>query len=362
MKKRIILLESFYSGSHKRWAKEFQEHSSHHVEIFSLPGRHWKWRMHGAAISFAEKIAELNYQPDYFLLTDMTDLSVFRSLTQSQFPKTKYALYFHENQITYPWSDKDEDVKLQRNNHYGFINYHSALSADKVFFNSNYHQQFFITSLSKFLLQFPDHQNLESIDRIQKKSAVLPIGINFQHLQSYVRSPSSSIPVLVWNHRWEYDKNPQWFFDSIRKLKEEGLDFSLIVLGEKTQKYPAIFDDAVKLFADNILHFGYCENKDEYYKLLAKADFLPVCSHQDFFGYSIVEAIALGIHPILPNRLAYPEHINIENKPSVFYESDEDFYVKLKESLNQERLDIRTDVAKYDWSELIDLYDHEFNS
>mgnify|MGYP000456988033 CR=1 FL=1 len=37
-----------------------------------------------------------------------------------------------ENQITYPWSPQDEDVKYQRNNQYGFINYTSALAADQV--------------------------------------------------------------------------------------------------------------------------------------------------------------------------------------------------------------------------------------
>lgn len=362
MGKRIILLESFYTGSHKRWADEFKDHSSHQIEIVSLPGRHWKWRMHGAAISFAEKLKNLDYQPDYFLLTDMTDLSVFRALTQADFPNTKYALYFHENQISYPWSANDEDVKLQRNNHYGFINYHSALSADKVLFNSAYHKEVFTQSLDRFLLQFPDHHNIESIERIKEKSSVLPIGINYQELQSYQSTPKGKKPILVWNHRWEYDKNPELFFNSLKQLKNEGIDFSLIVLGEKTQKYPPVFDHTKELFADHILHYGYCESKDAYYKLLAGADFLPVCSHQDFFGYSIVEAIALGVHPILPNRLSYPEHVKEESKTAVFYKTDDDFYTKLKECLNDRKLDLRMGVAKYDWSKLIDRYDQVFIS
>ena len=33
------------------------------------------------------------------------------------------AIYFHENQISYPWSPRDRDKIQNRDNHYGFINY-----------------------------------------------------------------------------------------------------------------------------------------------------------------------------------------------------------------------------------------------
>ena len=54
-KMRIVLLEPFFSGSHQSWAEEFQENSQHNVELLTLPGRHWKWRMHGGAISLSKK-------------------------------------------------------------------------------------------------------------------------------------------------------------------------------------------------------------------------------------------------------------------------------------------------------------------
>ena len=361
LRKDIYLLESFYTGSHKRWADDVKKHSSHQIRILNLPGKHWKWRMHGAAISFANQLKNSTFNPDCFLLTDMTDLSVFRALTQKDFPKARYHLYFHENQISYPWSKTDEDVKLQRNNHYGFINYHSALSADKVFFNSLYHKDIFLNSLPAFLSQFPDLQNLDTIEQIETKSHVLPIGIDWERFRKLRKAAQNKTPTLLWNHRWEYDKNPKLFFDTLKKLKIQGFDFNLIILGEKTKSYLPIFDEAKIAFKDQLIHFGYCENKEAYYQLVAQADFLPVTSNQDFFGYSIVEAIALGVHPILPNRLVYPNHIDTDNNALVFYNDDLNFESKLKECLSQTPIDFSSNVTKYNWASLIDQYDAHFS-
>ena len=54
---------------------------------------------------------------------------------------------------------------------------------------------------------------------------------------------------------------------------------------------------------------GFVDSFEEYARLLHLADILPVTSQQDFFGGSVVEAIYCNCHPILPNRLAYTDHI-----------------------------------------------------
>ncbi|MCH6560361.1 DUF3524 domain-containing protein, partial [candidate division KSB1 bacterium] len=43
----ILILEPYFTGSHKAWAQGYQKQSKHRVEILSLPGNFWKWRMHG---------------------------------------------------------------------------------------------------------------------------------------------------------------------------------------------------------------------------------------------------------------------------------------------------------------------------
>jgi len=51
---KILIVEPFFSGSHKQWALSYQHSSQHDVDILSLPGHYWKWRMHGAAVSLAK--------------------------------------------------------------------------------------------------------------------------------------------------------------------------------------------------------------------------------------------------------------------------------------------------------------------
>ena len=147
---KILLVEPFFGGSHKQWAEGLKRHSEHEIEMLTLSGHHWKWRMHGAAVTLAQKLMEMDYIPDSIVVSDMLDLSLFLSLTREKSSRIPVNIYFHENQLSYPWSIDDEDTKNNRDNHYKFINYTSALSADKCFFNSQYHRKSFLESLPDF--------------------------------------------------------------------------------------------------------------------------------------------------------------------------------------------------------------------
>ena len=158
----ILILEPYFTGSHKAWAQGYQKQSKHTVEILNLPGNFWKWRMHGGAVSMANNFLATDFEPDLLLATDMLDLTTFLSLTRHKTSKIPIAIYFHENQLSYPWSPSDRDVMQKRDKHYGFINYVSALTADAVFFNSKYHQDSFLDELKRYLKHFPDHTDLET--------------------------------------------------------------------------------------------------------------------------------------------------------------------------------------------------------
>jgi hypothetical protein len=180
------------------------------VRTLSLSGAHWKWRMHGGAVTLARKFHESGHAPDLILATDMLDLASFLALTRAKTAGVRSAVYFHENQITYPWSPLDRDPAERRDEHYGFINFTSALTADRVFFNSQYHMDCFLNELPRFLARFPDHQELSSVERICDKSSVLPLGFEFARLDPMtLRDPSEEKtaggrrPLVVWNHRWE---------------------------------------------------------------------------------------------------------------------------------------------------------------
>jgi len=359
---RILIIEPYYTGSHKSWANGYQNHSEHEVEILSLAGRYWKWRMHGGAVTLAEMFNKGVFKPELILATDMLDLTTFLSLTREKAQGIPAAIYFHENQLTYPWSDTDRDVKAGRDNHYAFINYASALAADKVLFNSHYHLDSFISALPNFLKGFPDYNELESVKRIAEKSEVLNLGLDLLRFNEHsVSDKQERPPILLWNHRWEYDKNPAAFFNALYSLHEDGVDFELIVLGENFSQQPEVFEQAREILGNRIVHFGYAESFQEYAALLHRADIIPVTSNQDFFGGAIVQAMYCGVLPLLPNRLAYPQHIPTDLQASLIYDDDADLVPKLKKLIatyrNFDTHSLKTHVLGYDWSKLSGEYD-----
>jgi hypothetical protein len=87
-----------------------------------------------------------------------------------------------------------------------------------------------------------------------------------------------------------------------------------------------------------------------------------VCSRQDFFGGSAVEAIYCNCYPLLPNRLAFPEHIPAGQKADHLYEREEELPNRLRALLFQideirKNSHYRDFVAHYDWRILAPVYD-----
>ncbi len=361
----ITLIEPFFTGSHQQWAEGWQKYSRHEIEILSMKGRHWKWRMFGGAVTMAREFKEKIKKTDLIVVSDMLDLTTFLALTKKETQGIRVAIYFHENQLTYPWSPTDEDVKKGRHNEYAFMNYTSALAADKLFFNSNYHLQSFLSALPDFLKQFPDAQELQNVDILKNKSEVLHLGVDLNKMDDFdVKSRIKKYPIFLWNHRWEYDKNPESFFDIFLSLKKEGYLFQLIILGEKYARSPSIFETIKKELKNKIIHIGYAESFQEYVQWLKMADVLPVTSTQDFFGGSIVEAMYCGVVPLLPNRLAYPEHIFEENKKELIYNSEEELKNKIIQCIEDKefisKFNTKKMVAHYDWKIIAPIYDEKF--
>ena len=133
---KILLVEPYYTGSHRQWAEGLQNFSKNEIRILSMKGQFWKWRMHGGAVTLAKEFQKIEWKPDFILASDMLDLSTFLSLTKQLSYDIPTAIYFHENQLSYPWSPQDRDIKKNRDSHYGFINYVSSLVSDCLLYTS----------------------------------------------------------------------------------------------------------------------------------------------------------------------------------------------------------------------------------
>lgn len=361
----VLIVEPYYVGSHKVWADDICKFSSHNVQLLTLPGRHWKWRMHGAAVTLAQRYNQLAFIPDIIIVTDMIDLCTFKSLIHKDLSNIPIVIYFHENQLTYPWSATDQDVKLNRDRNYAWINYVSALAADEIWFNSNYHRESFTSALGPFLNAFPDYQNKNSVKVISDKSLTLFIGLD---LDDFIRESSTKknkVPTLLWNHRWEYDKNPKFFFETLFKLSKSNSNFHLIILGESYKSSPTIFDLARTELKDHIIHFGFAPNREIYISLVKQSDLLFVTSIQDFFGISTIEAIAAGVTPLLPNRLAYRDHLPPDKFLDYYYTTEKNAYNILKEWVDvpdHRPPSLTQHVINYNWSTMINTYDSVINN
>ena len=353
---RIALLESYYSGSHKAWADGYRAFSAHDIELITMPGQYWKWRMQGGAITLARR---LNFKPDLILVSSMLDLSIFRALTWERFGDIPHALYLHENQLSYPQN--------QRQAHgwrYGFINYVSALTADRVFFNSAFHQRDFLAQLPRMLKHFQDYNELETIDAIRAKSAVLPPGMDLRRLDAFRQPHSQSEPPLIlWNHRWQFDKDPDAFARSMFDLADDGFDFRVAITGEGFVHTPPAFEMAKARLGSRLIQLGYMDSFADYARLLWRSDYVVSSAWQEFFGMSVCEAMYCGCAPVLPDRLNYPDLLPRELHDACLYSRGR-LTAQLKRHLTGEvsvdRKLLRETASAYDWRILARRYDAEF--
>lgn len=310
-----------------------------------MAARFWKWRMQGGAVTLAQKATEQltrGFLPDVIFATDMVNLPAFLALMRGQLADTPAVLYFHENQLTYPIREgKARDYT------YAYINYLSALAANRVVFNSQFHRDQFFAALPTLLRRFPDYTHLETLRGLRAKSSVLHLGIDLAGHDKYgpaaeaERAHDDGPPIVLWNQRWEYDKNPDAFFAVMNRLDDAGVPFRLILAGEHFEEQPEGFERAFQRYADRILHYGYAENFAEYSGLLHRADIVVSTARHEFFGIAMLEAIYCGCHPVLPNRLTYPElipenlHRPLLHAP-VLYEDEEELFGLLKRMLSGE--------------------------
>jgi glycosyltransferase involved in cell wall biosynthesis len=298
---RILALEPYYGGSHKAFLDGWIARSRHEWTVLGLPPFKWKWRMRHAPITFADDVAArvANGEGwDVLLCSDMLNLPEFLGLAPRAVRDLPSVAYFHENQLTYPYQHEDE-----RDYQYCFSNISTALAAAQAWFNSAFHRDEFLDAIPAFFERMPDHQPWDVPDRIRSRSVIQPPGID----GGSEPSPPSSPMHILWAARWEFDKDPGTFFDALLLLREQGVDFRVSVIGEQFRSAPAEFDWAEKEFADQIERWGYQKTRADYEAALAEADVIVSSAQHEFFGITMVEAVAAGCYPLVPRRLAYPE-------------------------------------------------------
>lgn len=346
----LLILEPYCGGSHAFFLSGISR-LSYAFESITLPARNWKWRMRLAAPYFAKKLQEDNRRFDRILCSPFVDAATFRGMAPKWVREVPLLTYFHENQFAYPVQIDDE-----RDLHYGLTNMTTALASDSVAFNSEYNLRSFLGGIEATMKHSSDLKLHDPCSAIMAKSRVLPVAIDFQDIDAVSIVPRVDAPVLIWNHRWQNDKNPRMFFNTLFELDDEGINFRLIVLGQSFTNSPEIFSEAKNRLHHKIMHFGCPSSRKEYAMWLKHGDIVISTSHHEFFGIAVVEAVRAGCRPLLPRRLSYPELY-----PDEYLYDDENFKQKLNEfiregtRLSQKQSKYLTD--RFSWKTLSPAYE-----
>jgi len=288
------MLSAYRAESHAAWADWLlATFDQFDWQRFELPGRHFAWRIRGNPLSWLDALPD--DPPDLIVATSMVDLATLKGL-HPRLGGVRTILYFHENQFAYPSSDtQTASVEAQ------MVQLYAALAADRVLFNSQYNRQTFIDGVDALLDRMPDHVPPKVVDRIAAKSDVLPVPI-----RPIAPADTRETGLIVWNHRWEYDKNPELFADAMIALADRGADFRLALLGWRHEKIPGALARLREILADRIIADG-CLPANEYRALLARAGVAVSTSSHEFQGIAMLEAASAGCIPLVPDALCYPE-------------------------------------------------------
>lgn len=352
---KLLFIEPFFGGSHRTFAEGLQSHSSHDIDLLTLPDRNWTWRMHGSALFFAEKLRPAG-DYDGIITSNMLRLADLKAFAGQRLPPVM--VYFHESQLTYPPAPGEKmDTGL------AMSDISTALLADKILFNSQFHQTSFITAIAEFMDRMPDCPIPGIEDKILVKSDVMYPGLDFSsdtNKHGMVRNK----PLIIWNHRWSYDKNAPSFFYALDAMIKRGLEFEVALLGECPGWIPGEFEEAKDRLGKRVVQYGFLENKNDYINWLKQGSLALSTARQENFGMSMVEAVKYGCIPLLPHRLSYPEILPEEFHQDFLYSNQKQFLDKLEKLLitwntwEHIQCDLSHAMDRFSWEYIIDDYDH----
>ncbi len=344
----VLVIEPYCGGSHKAFVEGYRAHSRHRVQVLGMPARKWKWRMRGAVLRLADLLPE--GRVDAILASDYLDLAALTGLRPRRMSRIAKAVYFHENQLTHPLpNEADRDYQ------YGFTNITTCLAAERVIFNSRYHLESFLAAVGRLLRRMPDCLPERVPERIRERALVIPVGVDLESIDRArpAAGPRRGRLSVLWNHRWEFDKGPERFFEVMERLDKDGCDFELAVVGQTFRSRPAVFERARKRLGHRLRAFGHVESREDYLRLLLESDVVVSTAAQEFFGISVVEAIYAGCLPLLPDGLSYREILPPHLHGTHLYRTPEELFNRLRRWAARPEearvVDLRAEVRRFGW-------------
>lgn len=290
---KVWLLSAYRSASHACWA-DWLTRSLDDCDwsLRELPGRHFRWRIRGNPLSWWQQLP--TSVPDLIVATSMVDVATIKGL-HPQIAHTPVLLYFHENQFAYPVGEHQvRSIEPQ------MVQLYSALAATRCAFNSHYNLDTFHDGVRRLLAKMPDAVPQGIDEHLREKSVQLAVPV--QALPGSEKQRG----LILWNHRWEYDKAPEIFAEAMIRLAASGVDFKLALLGARAARTPAALQRLRDTLPERIIVDAEVD-KAQYRHWLARSAIVVSTALHEFQGLSVMQAVSAGATPLLPDALCYRE-------------------------------------------------------
>jgi|TARA_B100000959_G_scaffold286603_2_gene366047 glycosyltransferase involved in cell wall biosynthesis len=321
--------------------------------------------MRGSSLTLAaeaEVVVERHGKPDVVIVSGMTDLAAWLGFTRRFLGDTPVVLYLHENQLMYPLAPGQQaDASLP------LVNWLGMAAADEVWFNSTFQRDGLLKALPALLERAPDEVHTPWLDDVVSACQVVPVGVDLSDIPvRNAGAPCPEVLTVLWNQRWDHDKNPGAVMKALLKLAAEDIAFRVAIAGENTRVDPREMTEAREQLGDRVIQFGHLP-RPEYVDLLGVSDVVVSAAHHEFFGIAVVEAVAAGAVPVLPTRQSYPELVPDGWHGAALY-PEGGLTRRLREVLSdlptwRNRV-VGLDVAmrRFDWRQVVEDYDDRIDA
>ena len=302
-KPEIWLMSAYRTDSHARWADWLVDaHPDITWKRLELSGRRFRWRIRGNPISWLNRLPES--LPDLIFATSMVDLATIKGL-HPRLADVPAWYYFHENQFAYPLSEHQLNrIDPQMVQLYG------ALASERLFFNSEFNRSTFLDGVFDLLRTKPQADSQGIRLQLEAKSSVLPIPI-----RPIPPAAQKDPGLILWNHRWEYDKAPELFAEAmVRLAKFPDIDFRLALLGDRSSAFPSPALLRLREELPGRILMDERADSETYKEIVGRSTVAVSTALHEFQGLAMLEAVSAGAHPLVPDDLCYPEQYPEANR------------------------------------------------
>jgi len=176
---------------------------------------------------------------------------------------------------------------------------------DQIYLCSNFQRKELVKNL--LTTSKSDHK------QISEKLIATRLPFDYKFVRSFYKL-SKKLRKIIFPHRFHWEKGADTFLDMAQHISKKDKDVIFVITSGRKGSKPLAdkkeIDDKykeTKRLLGNRLVYKSGLSKTDFYKELNTASVVWSGALQENFGYSVLEAATLGVTPVLPNRVVYPE-------------------------------------------------------